>query len=68
MKPESETTIREGERTCGNKSRIEGFDEERVVDGVTFENIVINGVRMSKASDFLQVGGHVRNLDVWLSL
>ncbi|MGF7030812.1 hypothetical protein J2T17_001718 [Paenibacillus mucilaginosus] len=52
----------EGE--CPNPSRIEGYDDSRVVDGITFENVSIAGVRMTAGSGHLQVGDHVRNLTV----
>ena len=36
---------------CENPSRIEGFDENRVVDGVTFENVYVNGRPLKLDSD-----------------
>lgn len=60
--------------TPSNMSVISGYDESRIVDGVTFDNLVINGVHISddmpgkpkwyKTGDMcgIYVGSHVRNI------
>ena len=36
-----------------NPSLIKGYDSERMVENVTFENVVINGERMKNVKDFI---------------
>ncbi|MBD0382951.1 hypothetical protein ICC18_22840 [Paenibacillus sp. WST5] len=48
---------------CENPSRIEGFDETRVVDGVTFENVYVNGRPLKLDSEDIQIGSFVHNVN-----
>jgi len=46
-----------------NPSIVEGYDNDRQVEGVTFENIVINGKRVKTLDDAnIRVGEFVKNL------
>ncbi|HTG67854.1 MAG TPA: glycosyl hydrolase family 28 protein [Candidatus Udaeobacter sp.] len=46
-----------------NPSVIEGFDEERIVDGIHFENVIINGETVMDAlSGNISIGPHVHNV------
>jgi polygalacturonase len=52
------------EGVCDNPSVIEGFDESRIVDGVTFRNLRINGrhIQSPEAGNFF-IGGHVQRIE-----
>jgi hypothetical protein len=52
------------EGTCPNPSVIAGFDESRIVDGVTFRNLRIDGrhVRSPEAGS-IRIGGHARHIE-----
>ncbi|RCW45443.1 glycosyl hydrolase family 28 protein [Paenibacillus prosopidis] len=50
---------------CENPSVIEGFDGDRIVDGITIENFRINGIQVTDAlSGNIQVGKYVNNVVV----
>lgn len=50
---------------CENPSVIEGFDGERIVDGITIENFRINGTQVTDAqSGNIQIGKYVNNVVV----
>ncbi|MDQ0889714.1 hypothetical protein QFZ81_004802 [Paenibacillus sp. V4I9] len=49
---------------CENPSRIEGFDETRVVDGVTFENVIVNGRPLKLDSEDILIGSYVHNVNI----
>lgn len=45
-------------------SVIKGYNSERMVSGVTFENVMINGVKMTKDDGQLQIGDFTENITV----
>jgi len=46
-----------------NPSRIHGFDEERIVDGVTFDNVRIAGERLDRLEHpMLDINGYARSI------
>ncbi|KRE48761.1 glycosyl hydrolase family 28 protein [Paenibacillus sp. Soil522] len=50
---------------CDNPSVIEGFDEERIVDGITIKNFRINGSQVTDAQlGNIQIGKYVNNVIV----
>lgn len=50
---------------CENPSVIEGFDGDRIVDGITIENFRINGTPVTDAqSGNIQIGKYVNNVVV----
>ncbi|MGM0884059.1 MAG: glycosyl hydrolase family 28 protein [Bacillota bacterium] len=50
---------------CENPSVIEGFDGDRIVDGITIENFRINGTQVTDAqSGNIQIGEYVNNVVV----
>lgn len=50
---------------CDNPSVIEGFDGDRIVDGITIENFRINGTQVTDAqSGNIQIGKYVNNVIV----
>lgn len=49
---------------CGNPSRIEGFDETRGVDGITFENVYVNGRPLELDSEDMHIGSYVHNVNL----
>lgn len=49
---------------CENPSRIEGFDETRVVDGITFENVFLNGRSLELDSKDIHIGSYVHNVNI----
>lgn len=46
-----------------NPSLIQGYDDDRKVKNITFENVIINGKKMKNVDDF-QVNDFVENLNV----
>lgn len=52
--------------TCDNPSVIEGFDESRIVDGVVFQNLRMNGrLILSPESGNFIIGNHAHQ--IWFS-
>jgi hypothetical protein len=50
--------------TCDNPSVIEGFDESRIVDGVKFRNLRINGWHiLSPESGNIVIGDHAHHVE-----
>jgi hypothetical protein len=49
---------------CENPSRIEGFDETRIVDGVTFENVFVNGRQLELDLGDILIGSYVNNVKI----
>ncbi|WP_373233177.1 glycosyl hydrolase family 28 protein [Cohnella sp.] len=48
---------------CPNPSRIEGFDEMRVVDGITIENVRVNGKPiLVPESEHIQIGSFTKGV------
>ena len=48
-----------------NPSIIQGYDEERTIDGVTFENLAINGKRIKSFEEGnIRVGNFTKNIEV----
>ncbi|MCL6459264.1 MAG: hypothetical protein K6T85_14775 [Gorillibacterium sp.] len=50
--------------SCENPSHLEGYDETRTIDGVKFENVVINGRNLELTSNDLIIGSHVHHVSV----
>lgn len=52
-------------RGAGSKDvRIEGWNEINTVDGISLENIRINGEKLAPGSRYLKVNEHVKNLSI----
>ena len=50
---------------AGSKDiRIEGWDQEKVVDRITLENVVINGEQLTPDSRYLKINPYVTNLTI----
>ncbi|UQZ35536.1 hypothetical protein C2I18_19620 [Paenibacillus sp. PK3_47] len=52
------------EGTCLNPSHIEGYDETRAVEDVTFENVTVNGSPFQLKEPYIIIGDHARRIRV----
>lgn len=50
--------------TCMNPSHIEGYDDARVVQDVTFENVTVNGSAFQLEEPYVIIGKHAQGIKV----